>query len=270
MAALTAAADHGLDELLVELAEAVWDPLRTGYHLDDIVTSQTRAAGAARTVNVALAAVITARAAFALTALGDDHPRAVAAADEAVQLADSTDDSWARAMALSTRARALTAAGHIAEAITDLEAALELDRQRGDRRSIALRLRRLGQAYLALDDPGRAVPLLQQSVDEMDAAGDKAGHARSLIYLAQGYLAAGDPNRALDAVPLARKHFEQAGSTRYYVEARLVVARAYRQLGDPMSADEVCAHLLVDLREESGPVAEACRAEILTLKDQLG
>ncbi len=270
MAALTAAADHGLDDLLVELAEAVWDPLRTSYHLDDIVTSQTRAAGAARTVNIALAAVITARAAFALTALGDDHPRAVATADEAVHLADSTDDSWARAMALSTRARALTAAGRVAEAITDLDAALALDRRCGDQRSIALRTRRLGQAYLALNDPGRAIPLLQQSVNEMDAAGDKAGHARSLTYLAKGYLVVGDPNRALEANRHAWKYFEQAGSIRHYVEARLVVARAYQQLGDPMSADEVCAHLLVDLREESGPVAETCRTEIMTLKAQLG
>jgi Tfp pilus assembly protein PilF len=103
----------------------------------------------------------------------------------------------------------------------------------------------------------------------MDAVGDRAGHARSLTYLAKGYLTAGDPNRALQAIHRAWKHFEQAGSMRHFVEARLVVARAYPQLGDPMAADEVCAHLLLDLREESGTPAETCRTEIRALKEQL-
>ncbi|MFI5593637.1 hypothetical protein ACIA5G_52035 [Amycolatopsis sp. NPDC051758] len=269
MAALISAAEQGLDDLLIELAEAVWDPLRTSYHLDDIITSQTRAASAARTVSLALAAVMSARTAFALTALGDDHVRAIATADEAVRLAHRTDDSWASAMALSTRARALTAAGRVAEAITDLDAALVLDRQRGDQRSIALRIRRLGQAHLAINDPVRAVKILQQSASEMDAAGDLAGHARALTYLAKGYIAAGDPHRALDVIHRAEGYFEQSGSIRHLVEARLVVARAYQQLGDIASADDVCENLLCLLDGEPGPHADACRTEARTLKGQL-
>ncbi|WP_372672698.1 hypothetical protein [Amycolatopsis kentuckyensis] len=269
MAAQTAAAEHGLDDLVVELAEAVWDPLRTGYHLDDIVTSQTRAITAARRVNPALAAVITARAAFALTSLGDDHAVAIATADDAVQLAHSADDSWARAMALSTRARALTAAGRIAEAIIDLDAALVLDRQRGDQRSIALRLRRLGQAHLALGASNRAVALLQQSVDAMDAAGDRAGHARSLTYLAQGHLAAGDPSHAVNAIRPANSYFERSRSIRHLVEARLILARAYQRLGDLEAAHDLCGELLRLLDDGPGSHADACRTEVETLKADL-
>jgi tetratricopeptide (TPR) repeat protein len=269
-AAGSTAAQLEYDDLLVELTEAIWDPLRTGYRFDDIVDSHACASTAALNFDPALAAVMTARLAFALTSLGEDHDTAISAADEAVDLAHSTDDSWATAVTLSTRARALTAAGRIAEAISDLDAALVLDQQRDDQPSIALRHRRLGQAYLSQGDPARAVPLLQQSADGMDAAGDRAGHARSLTYLAQAYLAAADPDRALDAVHRARGYLEQAGAIRHRVDAGLVTARAHQWLGDHLAADEVCDELLRLLAGEVGPRADARRAEVQAVQDQLG
>ncbi|WP_155547639.1 hypothetical protein [Amycolatopsis camponoti] len=269
MAALATAADLGLDELVAEAAEAVWDPLRTSYRFDDIATTQIRAKAAARTVSTAFAAVVTARAAFALTSLGENQ-KAHAEAEEAVELAQSTGDSWAQAMTLSTRARALTAAGWIQDAINDLNDALVLDRQRGDRRSVALRLRRLGEAHLALMNPRGAIPLLRESVEEMGAAGDRAGHARSLTYLAQGYLAAGDLRGAQDAAYRAIVYFEQTGAVRHLVEARLVVARVYEQYGDFQAADALCGELLIALDEESGAPVEACRTEIRRLREKLG
>jgi tetratricopeptide (TPR) repeat protein len=269
MAALYTAAELGLDDLLAEAAEAVWDPLRRSYRFDDIAASQIRASRAAQTVSTAFAAAVAARAAFALTSLGATHD-ALATAEEAVQLAQGADDSWAVAMTLSTRARALMAAGRIQEAITDLGDALVLDRQRGDQRSIALRLRRLGEAQLTLGNPCCAVPLLHTSVEEMETAGDRAGHARSLTYLAKGCLAAGDPEGAQDAAYRAIGYFEQTGAIRHLVEARLVVARAFQQYGDFQTADSVCGDLLLVLADESGAPAEACRTEIKTLREQLG
>jgi len=257
-----------MDDLLVELAEAVWDPLRTGYHFDDIVDSQSLAS-TSLDVSKALGAVMTARTAFALTSLGH-HPTALVAARQALDLAQDTDDSWARAVALSTRARALTKAGRTDDAIVDLEAALVLDRQRGDRASIALRLRRLGQAHLTQGATTRAVELLQQAVDEMAAAGDPAGHARCLTYLAQGHLAAGEPERALDALHRGRDHLEHAGAIRHRVDAGLTAARAYQQLGDTAAAGAVCDELLNLLEGQSGSRAELCRAEVRAMREQLG
>ncbi len=268
MAALNAAAELRMDDLLVEIAEAVWDPLRTGYHLEDIVVSQ----GLGTTsldVSDALDAVMTARTAFALTSL-EEHDDAITAANKAVDLAQDTDDSWAQAMTLSTRARALTEAGHTEDAIPDLEAALALDRQCGDQRSIALRLRRLGQAHLALDHPVLAVQLLQRSVTDMEAADDPAGRARSLTYLATAYLAAGYPGRALDTIQRTDGYFEAAGSTRHLVDAKLVVARALQQAGNAEAADAACTDLLELLAGESGSRADACRAEVQAIQERLG
>ncbi|MFI5591240.1 hypothetical protein ACIA5G_39740 [Amycolatopsis sp. NPDC051758] len=269
MAALDTAAELDFDDLLVQLAEAVWDPLRTGYHLEDIVLSQTKASRSAVMVSTALSAVIIARVAFALTSLGEEPEASITTAGEAVQLAHGTDDSWAKAMALSTRARALTAAGHLDDAITDLNAALVLDRQRGDLPSIALRLRRLGQAHQSRGDTARAVELLLQAVDQMAAANDQAGHARSLTYLANGYLAAGRPGLALDALRRGHGYVANAGASRHRVDAELTAARAYEQLGDLAAARALCDELLILLDGQSGSRAEQCRAEVRAMQDQL-
>jgi tetratricopeptide (TPR) repeat protein len=173
-------------------------------------------------------------------------------------------------VALSTRARALTAAGHLDDAIADLDAALVLDRQRGDHASIALRLRRLGQAHQARGDTTRAVELLRQAVEEMAAADDQAGHARCLTYLAQGYLAAGQPDRAVDALRGGKDYLEHAGAIRHRVDAGLTAAHAYQQLGDTAAARAVCEELLFLLEGQSGSRAERRCADVRAMQEQLG
>lgn len=207
---------EGWDGLVFQLAEVVWNPLRPSYFADDLVNTQELGILAAQRCQHVLEAVFLTRLGFGETNRAH-HDAAITTCTAAIERAITFGDSWVQAAALSTRARAFTAAGKPRAALEDLGSALLLDEQRGDRRSIALRHRRIGQAYAhpEIADFPQAVWHLREAAERMEALGDEAAHARVITYLAEVHVSARQPDAALFALRRIENVLASCGSPRY-------------------------------------------------------
>ncbi len=264
------AAQQGWDGLVFQLAEAVWNPLRPSYFADDLVQTQELGIVSAQHCKHILEAVFLTRLGFGESNRAH-HDAAITACTTAIERATAFGDSWVQAAALSTRARALTAAGQPRTALEDLGSALHLDEQRGDRRSIALRHRRIGQAYAhpEIADFPQATWHLREAADLMEALGDQSGHARVITYLAEVHVAGRQPDAALFTLRRIDDTLASCGSSRYRGHAYTVMGRAHAQLGNNADADRCYGNALA-LFADAGPGAAADREAVLKLRDELG
>lgn len=263
------AAQEGWDGLVFQLAETVWNPLRPSYFADDLVHTQQLGILAAQRCTHVLEAVFLTRLGFG-ESNRSRHEAAVTACTTAIERAREFGDSWVLAAALSTRARAFTAAGKPRAALEDLGSALLLDEQRGDRRSIALRHRRIGQAYAhpEIADFPQATWHLREAAEMMEALGDDIAHARVVTYLAEVHVEARQPDAALFALRRIGNAVASYGSPRYCGHAYTVMGRAHALLGNVAEADH-CYRQALDLFTDAGPGAATDRAAVLKLHDEL-
>jgi tetratricopeptide (TPR) repeat protein len=263
------AEQHGWDGLVFQLAEAVWNPLRPSYFADDLVETQQRGVAAAQRCQHVLEAVFLARLGFGETNRAH-HEAAITACTLAFERATTFRDSWVQSTALSTRARAFTAAGQPRAALVDLGSALRLDEQRGDRRSIALRHRRIGQAYAhpEIADFPQAIWHLREAAETMEALGDETAHARAATYLAEAHVDAHQPDAALFTLRRIESTLASCGSLRYRGHAYTVMGRAHTQLGNAAEADR-CYRNALELYADAGPGAGANRDAVRLLHNEL-
>jgi tetratricopeptide (TPR) repeat protein/DNA-binding transcriptional ArsR family regulator len=263
------AAQEGWDGLVFQLAEVVWNPLRTSYFADDLVNTQQLGIQAAQRCKHVLEAVFLTRQGFGESNLAH-HDAAVTACTTAIERAKAFADSWVLSAALSTRARAYTAAGKPRAALEDLSSALDLDEQRGDRRSVALRHRRIGQAYAHPDiaDFPQAIWHMRAAAELTDALGDAAAHARAITYLAEVHVDARQPDAALFNLRRIEDVLASCGSPRYRGHAYTVKGRAHVELGEVTEADR-CYGAALGLFADAGSGAENDREKVLKLQRDL-
>jgi tetratricopeptide (TPR) repeat protein len=264
------AAQEGWDGLVFQLAEVVWNPLRTSYFADDLVRSQQLGIVAAQRCDHVLEGVFLTRLGFGESNRGH-HNEAITACTTAIKRATAFNDSWIQAAALSTRARALTAAGRPRAALEDLGIALRLDEQRGDRRSIALRHRRIGQAYAhpEITDLPEAIWHLREAADIMESVGDDTAHARVITYLAEIHVQARQPDAALFTLRRIDNVLASCGSPRYRSHAYTVMGRAHAQLGHASEAER-CYDNALSLFTDAESGAATDREAVLKLREELG
>lgn len=260
------AAQEGWDGLVFQLAETVWNPLRAGYCADELVDTQQLGVNAARDCQHPLEAVLYARLGFGETNRGR-HDAAITACTTGLDRARVFGDVWAQATALSTRARAYTAADQPRRALIDLGRALVLDEERGDRRGIALRHRRIGQAYAhpQIADYAQALWHLREAAARTDAFGDQAAHVRVMTYLAGVHVEAGQPDAALFSLARFDDALTSSGSPRYRSHAHTIRGRAHAQLGDAAKASQ-CYATALDVLTEAGHGAAFDRDAVTALR----
>jgi tetratricopeptide (TPR) repeat protein len=263
------AAQEGWDGLVFQLAEVVWNPLRSSYFAADLVDTQQLGILAAQRCQHVLEAIFLTRLGFGETNRAH-HDAAITSCTTAIERARTFGDSWVQAAALSTRARAFTAAGKPRAALKDLGSALSLDELRGDRRSIALRHRRIGQAYAhpEIADFPQAVWHLREAAERMEALGDDTAHARVITYLAEVHVNARQPDAALFALRRIEHVLASCGSPRYRGHAYTVMGRAHAQLGNIADADR-CYGTALDLFTDAGAGATGDREAVLKLRREL-
>lgn len=104
-----------------------------------------------------------------------DAEEAVAVADEAIALAERLGDDVARTWARHNRAWALSALGHLDEALSEQMAVLEEFENRADAGGIAHALIAVGDIHNDAGDVSTGLEYLERAIEPMEAAGDLAG-----------------------------------------------------------------------------------------------
>ncbi|SEF38129.1 hypothetical protein SAMN05421837_11880 [Amycolatopsis pretoriensis] len=250
----TAAAGWGWDDVVVELAEAVWHLSRPTYHHDDLAAVQHAGHTAAQRSHPAIAAVFRAREAAALSDL-DNHDGARAAAADATLSVEDTDDPRLAALAYSLSGRVQLAAGHPDRAAHDLHAALRAQRRVArDPHGHAVLHRRIGQAHLALGRVDDALRHLRNSHEELTRARHPLGAARTAVPLADALIAAGHPGAAMAELSNARTRIGATAAVRYLAALDLATARTAYHLGDTSITRRLTDTLITQLTH-AGPGA---------------
>lgn len=256
------------DDLVIELADAVWHLARPTYHHHDLVGVQLAGHTAAARSQPAIAPVFQARAAAGLSDLGR-HDDACRAATEAAAHAHDLGDPHVLAMTLSLCGRAQLAAGRAEKAFQQLSSALRP--QRGlidDRHGHAVLHRRIGQAYLALGHHDQAILHLRESRTEMLQAGHPLGAARASTSLAGALRESGRAGRASAELQQASAFFGDTVAMRYRTQYDLENARAAYDLNDTgitrRLADTVISQLI-----HAGPGAASDLQTAVDLRSRL-
>ncbi|MBA2477732.1 MAG: XRE family transcriptional regulator [Sporichthyaceae bacterium] len=141
---------------------------------------------------------------------GDD-PTVTAAADELRRLAEARGDGAVRRNAATMDGILAIARSRPTEALTHLEAALELARRVDRPWILAASLLNLGLGSLAAGDPDRARKLLAEALRRFDALGDQRFHARCLGYLGIAALLQQDTSRASSLFTRSLNVFDRLG-----------------------------------------------------------
>jgi len=165
--------------------------------------------------------------------------------------------AWTSDASITTRARALDAAGHLARDRADYDRAwalyeesLRLRRELDDRRGTALTLNNLAVVAQLRGDYDRAVALLEESLALFRALGDEWGVALSLLTLGSMAQWQGDLARATTHYEESLALFRALGDTRGIAAALSSLGTLASSRGDFARADELyveCAPLFREL-----------------------
>ncbi|MEV6648685.1 hypothetical protein [Amycolatopsis sp. NPDC051371] len=258
----------GWDDVVVELAEAVWHLARPGYHHDDLVHIQYAGHTAAARSHPGIAPVFQARAAAGLSDLGR-HDDAFAAATHTAAHAHDLGDAHLLALTQSVSGRVQLAAGRADDAFQALGNALRPQRRLiDDQFGHAVLHRRIGQAYLALGHPQQALLHLRDSREEMTRAGHPLGAARAATWLAEALVATGRAGPAFAELSQARELIGDTVAVRYRAQLDLTAARAAFHLGDIGITRRLTDTLITQLTH-AGPGAAADLHAATELRNQL-
>ncbi|WP_328442803.1 hypothetical protein [Amycolatopsis sp. NBC_00438] len=256
------------DDIVVELADAVWHLARPSYHHDDLVHLQRAGHAAAQRSHPTIAAVFRAREAAALSDLGH-HDEALVAAADATSAAGHSADPRLAALAHSLSGRVQLTFGRAEEASHELHAALRAQRRlAGDPHGHAVLHRRIGQAYLARGRVHDAIRHLLDSREEMTRARHPLGAARAAASLAEALVVAGRPGEAMAELSDARSRIGRTAAVRYLAGLDLATARTAYHLGDTGIARRLTDTLITQL-EHAGPGAAADLYAARELRKQL-
>jgi tetratricopeptide (TPR) repeat protein len=154
---------------------------------------------------------------------------------------------------------ALLASQHADEtaSVTELELAIGLLAESGDRHGRAVALRTLANALRRRGYLRRPLALFAEAVAAFDASGDSAGSWQAKRFLGQTYLDMGQPADARRALAEAEAVAEQAGWTRLLAQTRYWIGQAH--LADPvdLAAAQAACDAVFDVFAEDGGVGRA-------------
>ncbi|WP_309117452.1 tetratricopeptide repeat protein [Saccharothrix sp.] len=119
----------GMEAETAQFGPACWPWLRVTRRVEDQLAVQHLAAEAAERFDHIAASAAFSRSAWALNALGRPE-QALPILARALEVADRHGHDWSRATALTTRGRAYRALKRFDEALADIYAALDIDKQR--------------------------------------------------------------------------------------------------------------------------------------------
>lgn len=198
VAAIDYAADHALPTHAWQLAQATYRFLFAAGYTEDWITTNERAAAAARAagdplgealslINVAQAYMHVGRTDQMLTAL-----------EHAVRISRAAGNRWAEAKALSSTAPAFLRRGDYPEALRRAAEAGELFADIGDRRSQAVCLTNLGYAQRALGRTEEAFATFHTGLELSRAVGDRTNEGRLLDNIGYTLLRTGQFEQSAD------------------------------------------------------------------------
>jgi CHAT domain-containing protein len=138
-----------------------------------------------------------------------------------------------QSQALVQAAQASASLGQTSQALQQLELALALAQQTGDRAWTATVLESLGRAYLAAKQPDAAMPHLTQALDLANAGGDQRLIAALHNDLGIAQVLQQQDSDALESFETSVRGAEAAGDRPLAVRAQINAARAAMKLHQP-------------------------------------
>jgi len=207
-----------------------------------------------------------------LAELGE-FPEALARAEEALRIAESTDQPWVLVQACLSIGYVGLRTGNLDRAIAILERGLSVCRERNLANVLLVAADHLGLAYALAGRVSEALPLLRESVAQGAAQGMMSNQTRATAWLSEGYLCAGLLDEAIQeaeqALHLQRQHKERGHEA--WTLRLLGEISSHREPAMNAGAEEYYGQALV-LAEELGmrPLIAHCHLGLGTLYRRTG
>ncbi|WNV85025.1 helix-turn-helix domain-containing protein [Umezawaea sp. Da 62-37] len=235
MTMLPLAVDLGLPDFAWQLGEALWIPLRSGRHTEDVLTSQTLAAHAAHHLEHPYESTALARIAWAQSWLGRPAD-ALVNVEQATAVARHHDDDRALATALSVWAQALIADDQLEAAVAMFDRCIDLDIRTGARPWVlGLRLRQQAPVLNSLGRPDQACRAARFAVGLILGDPRPRGFeaARALIVHAEILLDLGLVQLADDALIHADTLLDPDADRVHHADVQALLWQSATRLGHP-------------------------------------
>jgi len=175
--------------------------------------------------------------------------QALAAWKQAADLYERDGKTDKQSRALAQAAQASESLGQVSQALQQLELALTLAQQTGDRARIATVMESLGRTYLAARKPDAAVQYLTQALAMAQADGDRRLIAAIHNDLGIAHVAQQHDAEALAAFTASAKEAHAAGDRSLAVRAHINAARMALKLNQPDHARNWLDLALVALQD---------------------
>ncbi len=154
-----------------------------------------------------------------------------------------------RSQALVQAAQASASLGQTGQALQQLELALALAQQTGDRAWTATVLESLGRAYLSAKTPDAALPHLAQALDLANAGGDQRLIAAVHNDLGIAQVLQQQDEQALESFVTGARNAEAAGDRALAIRAEINAARAAFKLNQPEASRDWLDRAFEELKQ---------------------
>ena len=175
--------------------------------------------------------------------------QALAAWKQAAHLYERDGKAGEQSLALAQAAQASESLGQVSQALQQLELALTLAQQTGDRARIAAVLESLGRTYLTARKPDAAMQYLTQALAMAQADGDRRLIAAIHHDLGIAHVAQQKDADALAAFVSSAQEGQAAGDRPLAVRASINAARMAMKLNQPDNARNWLDHAFNALKE---------------------
>ncbi|HWE90032.1 MAG TPA: tetratricopeptide repeat protein, partial [Pseudonocardiaceae bacterium] len=264
-AALRAANDRRLDDLVWQFCEALWGWFLHYRHYDEWINVHTLGIAAARHADNRLAeARLHSQLGYAYVKIG----RYGDAVDEntiALGLAQTEGDEATEATALSQLGRAATCTGDLDAALDYYIKARDLQAELGIVRGVGLCQRDIGEVLIKRGRYEEATRALSDSLTVMRELADWTQYARALRFLAIVHTERGQPKTAVATLTEALELMRDKGSPYYQADLLYQLGETMAGMGDAMPARGYLTQAR-DLYAEIGdPIAQVIQARLADL-----
>ncbi|TDD37183.1 tetratricopeptide repeat protein [Saccharopolyspora elongata] len=216
--------EHGWDELVWQLCEALWSFFLYRKHYPDWMAIHEIGIAAAQRCEHPLAeSRLRCQLGFGHLDL-EEYDLATEVCEPALVLAEAAGHRESISTALSQLAKAERGRGDLDAALSYFKRSLALVEETGNLRGIAIRLRRIGSILLDQRRIAEGIDHMQRSATLLEVLEDRRGRARTLTYLGKAYASADRVWEARAALHEALAVMRDSGSPSY--QADIVYALA--------------------------------------------